>query len=733
MCIYAVNQPLCAYAVVKIVEENYIMEMTAEPRNSQSPGHTTANQSRACDQCHRRKTGPLFELPNSQFTMPNSGSAACVGPGQTKHQKQRIADFERLEKQLSDIQRTLSMLQSSLMESKVSDYPSDSAEVRDKPDTTANQHPAVVTRDGSSVTSSEMLAYEGASSLSVQSHLASEIFRDLVKGNPLDSSAPDISMDYSQLDKALNRNDPQSLLYDKSFPETKHQEKSQGNIPTLLSFLPLVSISELDSLCKKAYFEMEECTTSDLIIMNACLLFLLPEYCISQSNDDSVTAKCRLNSLLCQRNLELALSRLNLFMNLSLDNAKALILASMYAIGTHSLSMAWTLISTAARLCHSLGHHCLTVQKNTSSSDENTKRVLFGYVYILDQTLSLRLGRPSSLRECDLATDSLPTTSTSDLQVSDFVWSLWIEAAKLHAWTFERLYSPKAMELSQNARTEAMRNLALLTLAAKSRNSKLEGQFCDSGASPHQYLDFVQRANDVVFLSLLTLIYRSIPNESSDTLSPFNQQCLEAARRHSQHTISAMTVLACPIIPFLVMFCHAVTTLSLETMEDLEKFVTSLQPVTQTYIAGSKTHALCQRFYNAGKSYIETQLQRQKEASMTDTCPDLGATIFTDIIPEFWHVSDGTSYTPGNSGLNTPGRRQMQFGQDLMSEEDGWFFGDPTILGLADDIYHNIGNSFDMENASMVAYEPFYMFCACLGVTDFRGIHGRSGSLSNFM
>ena len=47
MCIYAVNQPLCAYAVVKIVEENYIMEMTAEPRNSQSPGHTTANQSRA--------------------------------------------------------------------------------------------------------------------------------------------------------------------------------------------------------------------------------------------------------------------------------------------------------------------------------------------------------------------------------------------------------------------------------------------------------------------------------------------------------------------------------------------------------------------------------------------------------------------------------------------------------------------------------------------------------------
>ncbi|TGO45206.1 hypothetical protein BOTNAR_0689g00050 [Botryotinia narcissicola] len=127
------------------------------------------------------------------------------------------------------------------------------------------------------------------------------------------------------------------------------------------------------------------------------------------------------------------------------------------------------------------------------------------------------------------------------------------------------------------------------------------------------------------------------------------------------------TVLACPIIPFLVMFCHAVTTLSLETMEDLEKFVTSLQPVDQTYIAGYKAHALCQRFYEAGKSYVETQLQRKREANMANTCRDLGASIFTDIIPEFWQAPDGTNYDPRNYGLNAPGRQQMQLRQELMS------------------------------------------------------------------
>lgn len=148
--------------------------------------------------------------------------------------------FNRLEEQLSDIQQTLSMLQSSLMELKVSDHPSNSAEMRGKPETTGKQHTAAVIKDSSRPSSPETIAYEGASSLSVQSHLASEMFRDLVKGNPLDISAPDINMEYSQLDKALNRNDPQSLLYDKSFPETKTKEKSENIVMPPLTDIVLL-------------------------------------------------------------------------------------------------------------------------------------------------------------------------------------------------------------------------------------------------------------------------------------------------------------------------------------------------------------------------------------------------------------------------------------------------------------------------------------------------------------
>lgn len=124
-----------------------------------------------------------------------------------------------------------------------------------------------------------MLAYEGASSLSVQSHLASEIFRDLVKGNPLDSSAPDISIDYSQLDKALNRNDPQSLLYDKSFPETKHQEKSQGNIvmPPLTDIVLLLKWTKGDCIYTvDLVVSLTQCRphAADFVVLSSPCLYL---------------------------------------------------------------------------------------------------------------------------------------------------------------------------------------------------------------------------------------------------------------------------------------------------------------------------------------------------------------------------------------------------------------------------------------------------------------------------
>jgi hypothetical protein len=149
----------------------------------------------------------------------------------------------------------------------------------------------------------------------------------------------------------------------------------------------------------------------------------------------------------------------------------------MYAVGISSLSMAWTLISTAARLCQSLGYHRLVAAKESSTDDFDTKKAIFGYVYILDKTLSLRLGRPSSIPDVDVTAESMITMSMTESQPWSFVWCLWIEAATIHGWTFEQLYSPQAMGMSHQARLEAVQRLSNATIFAKEKNAKVRFSF----------------------------------------------------------------------------------------------------------------------------------------------------------------------------------------------------------------------------------------------------------------
>ena len=95
--------------------------------------------------------------------------------------------------------------------------------------------------------------------------------------------------------------------------------------PSLLCFVPLITIKDLTELCQKAYFCIEDCSTSDFIIMNACLSFLLPEFCTAQ-NDPSTINRYLGHAIMCRRNLEGALAGLGLFLTPTLDTAKALLL-----------------------------------------------------------------------------------------------------------------------------------------------------------------------------------------------------------------------------------------------------------------------------------------------------------------------------------------------------------------------------------------------------------------------
>jgi hypothetical protein len=69
------------------------------------------------------------------------------------------------------------------------------------------------------------------------------------------------------------------------------------------------------------------------------------------------------------------------------------------------------LINAAANLCQHLGYHRIETMKDDTQDDRNAKIQVFWFIYVLDKTLSLRLGRASSIQDWDM---SLPFPKAGD-------------------------------------------------------------------------------------------------------------------------------------------------------------------------------------------------------------------------------------------------------------------------------------------------------------------------------
>lgn len=125
----------------------------------------------------------------------------------------------------------------------------------------------------------------------------------------------------------------------------------------------------------------------------------------------------------CYKHLATCISSYNLFVEPTKDNIAALssavsdlyfilgradpftnLFQAAFAIYTADINAAWTLTSTAARLCQSLGYHRLLPDRSGDNEVYVKRAMLFWSVYFIDKSLSLRLGRASSLQDFDIST-----------------------------------------------------------------------------------------------------------------------------------------------------------------------------------------------------------------------------------------------------------------------------------------------------------------------------------------
>lgn len=111
-------------------------------------------------------------------------------------------------------------------------------------------------------------------------------------------------------------------------------------------------------------------------------------------------------------------------------------------------------------MCQALGYHRASSLKGLSPEEAESQQGLFWLVYVLDKSLSLRLGRSSVLQDYDI--DIAPPKliyNDPSLLAWNTIYLHWIETAEFHGLAYEQLYSPRALNGSEEERTQKAKAL----------------------------------------------------------------------------------------------------------------------------------------------------------------------------------------------------------------------------------------------------------------------------------
>ncbi|CAH0035756.1 unnamed protein product [Clonostachys rhizophaga] len=347
--------------------------------------------------------------------------------------------------------------------------------------------------------------------------------------------------------------------------------------------------------------------------------------------------------LLCAKNIESSLAALPLFVQRSHRMVLALTLThyilcmiliswyqAIYSMEISKPSLAWTLIVWAQQTSHHLGFHQRQTGTDTALGAPNHFGLLFWVIYFFEKILSLRLGRTSTIPDVDI---SIPLPGGEGvLQTPGMRYcQLQVKVARLAGRIYTELYSHQALLFDQETKR---RKVSELSQEAKS----IQQEAIASNNKWADFLDFISASDEVLYLSILTLIHRASP-PTHESEQSFTEECLLHARaalsRHNEVDISQApllltymnwTLIFLPFIPFFVLFCHAIQKRDKNDLACLKAFVDSISPASK-HSRFASHHRLFKAFYDAAEGYLEpkdpmgpTQQQDSELEQQIETC-----------------------------------------------------------------------------------------------------------------
>ncbi|KAI8214163.1 hypothetical protein K4K52_002021 [Colletotrichum sp. SAR 10_76] len=482
---------------------------------------------------------------------------------------------------------------------------------------------------------------EGESSLAAHSVFATEFLQKVVSTKSLQDSSLDLGETLEALSQIVTALKQQPVAGEMTYPHAKpvQRQRIQGlELPPIQKAVNTIRVAKsqrlsgmawiydflptrrFPDLCLNVYFS-ENHSEYDFITVNGGLYSLFTDYAAQISPEDK--KEYQEYARMCRTNLETSLSNLPLHLPASADVIVALLFGTFHAVEISKPSLAWTLASKASELCQTLGYHRVECLKNTK--DDGKPRVrgmhwhqfLFWNVYYVDKSLSLRLGRASTIPDWHI---TMPEPSLEDPLEDPLLpyYVLWIHTAKCQGKIYEMLYSPDSMAQPYHVRQTRVHELVSMLHEVETRTQEANAKWGDRAREMVEgaFVDFCLISDSVLRLSMLTMVYRAAPRaEGSPTT--FSPECIKAARaaleKHQE------TIMFAPFIPFIVLFCQVIETQDQQDLARLHGFILFLQEANTLSDAAHKMHRLFQVLYSVALRFVEfrtsTPQAQQTQAS----------------------------------------------------------------------------------------------------------------------
>ncbi|KAL2272077.1 hypothetical protein VTJ83DRAFT_1448 [Remersonia thermophila] len=680
-----------------------------------------ASVPKACDACRARKIRCNRELPCAHC---RDAKVECHRSGARPQEKRaRILLTHQYEQKIDSIDRRLDGVVRLLEELKTQ-WPtsgrlppvtvhSSTASSPAVPPDTQSAHSC----QGGNLPEATASVAEGASSLTAQSVFANDVLKKVVSSN----AKPEMHQRIEALSSMVESLKQQPVAQEMTYPRAKPVPQSVPfgcELPPIAKTLEVLKLSkaygsiwtawvlelfrldlnEFPTICIAAYMDSSsEYNAANFITVSFGLHYLFSiTGCVFEDKRDEYFALSRL----CAGNLETALAALPLHLPASYEVILALAQGAFYSIELCKPSLTWTLCSKASELCQSLGYHRLTTFKSEPAHVVERKQFLFWAIYALDKSLSLRLGRSSSIQDHDITIPnpgSMKTVSKPAFSALD----LWVKVSRIQGQIYELLYCPDALAQPEDVRKSQAQQLASSLDEVDKMTAEATAQ-CDwdfRGFIGDDLTEFFVLSDDVLRLSTRTLIYRSCPNPPGSPTT-FTPECIQTARetlaRHQQcmaiidrsliplfSIYMSWTIQYAPFVPFIVVFCQVIETQDRADLARLEAFVASLQPYPSDTDAVERLRRLFQALCTVASHYIESQTRVGHDDRASNLVASLGfpASFAPTGQPDAGHAANlqGSSGNAFQRGANP----MMWVGNGMELED--WFYNNEQMMHLLDD------------------------------------------------